>query len=318
MKNLIQQKQYFRAQICDWFTNWYLNKFHEVRRSDVIVPPRDPLNPRQETEGQPVAWFSFNRGSATTDLFFTRNYDKDWNSDLNRWGARFGVVAGEWDLSWYYFDGEAYHLQGEAGDGMQGHRAYERMLGFTSSTNLMAGVTLYSEMAGLNHNYRKYYDSKGTGRINNEFYMQGVVGSYIVLNPEPFLSFFSGDAGLTLEAYYNGSGYTQSERSNYFDTLDNALLQGNPAVLGDYRFGGMSRFYALAAYRNTFKEQYTTELSGLVSQDMSFLLQGQVQYNLTDYYTIKTKLTHNHGGMQTEFGNAPVSDKIEISLDVNF
>ncbi|MBI5192583.1 MAG: HAMP domain-containing protein [Nitrospirae bacterium] len=37
MKNLIQQKQYFRAQICDWFTNWYLNKFHEVRRSVVIL-----------------------------------------------------------------------------------------------------------------------------------------------------------------------------------------------------------------------------------------------------------------------------------------
>lgn len=295
-------------------TNWgTAMAFNPV---NVMVPPRDPLNPGLETEGQPVAWLSFNRSAITTDLFFTRDFDKDWNSDLNRWGARLGVAVGEWDVSGYYFDGQAYGPRGEAGDGAQDGRDYERMLGLSFSGNVLAGATLYSEMAGFNHNYRKYYASKGTSKLEDERYVQGVVGSYMVLSPESFLSFFSGDASLTLEAYYNGGGYAQSERKYYFEALDQA--RGNPVVLGDYRFAGMSRCYFLAVYRNAFKERYTTELSGLVSQDRSFSLQAQVQYNLSDCYMVKAKLTHNRGDTQTEFGNAPVSDVLEISLDITF
>ena len=315
----------------DWFVslgkrriNWgTAMAFNPV---NVIVPPRDPLNPNQETEGHPVAWLSFSRNAFTTDLFFSRNYDKDWNSDRNRWGARLGLVLGTWDFSGYYFDGESYPLQGEpvlsltkeAGGGSQDNRDYERMFGFSFSTNLIAGITLYSEIAGFNHNYRKDYNNDGTGKLKDKFYAQGVVGSYIILNPESFLSFFNGDASLTLEAYYNGSGYSKSERKSYFDTLDQALQQGNPSVIGDYRFTGMSRFYALVAYRNSFKERYTTELRGLVSQDASLSLQGQLTYNLSDYYSLTAKFTHNQGGNATEFGNAPVSDQIKVSLDINF
>jgi hypothetical protein len=284
---------------------------------NVIVPPRDPLNPKLETEGQPVAWLSFNRRAVTTDLFFTRNYDGHWSSDLNRWGARLGVVVGDWDLSGYYFDGQPYHPQSQTG-GPQERRDYERMLGLSFSGNLLSGVTLYSELAGFNHNYRKTYDSSGSSRLNDKSYLQAVVGSYISLSPESFLSFFSGDASLTLEAYYNGGGYGQSEREYYFEALDLALRQGNPAVLRDYRFAGMNRFYFLATYRNTFKERYTTELSGLFSQDGSFSLQPLVQYSLSDYYSVKAKATLNQGGTQTEFGNAPVSTVMEISLDINF
>jgi hypothetical protein len=315
----------------DWFVslgkrriNWgAAMAFNPV---NVIVPPRDPLNPNQETEGQPVAWLSFSRNAFTTDLFFTRNYDKDWNSDRNRWGARLGLVLGTWDFSGYYFDGESYPLQEPvvsevergAGGGSQNSLDYERMFGFSFSTNLTAGVTLYSEIAGFNHNYRQYYNKDGAGRLKDEFYVQGVVGSYIVLNPESFLSFFNGDASLTLEAYYNGGGYSKSERKSYFDALDQALQVGNPSVLGDYRFTGMSQFYVLAAYRNSFKERYTTELRGLISQDAPFSLQGQLTYNLSDYYSLTAKVTHNQGGKETEFGNAPVADQIEVSLDISF
>lgn len=285
---------------------------------NVIVPPRDPLNPRLETEGQPVAWLSFNRSAVTTDLFFTRNYDKDWNSDLNRWGARVGVMIGDWDLSAYYFDGQAYRPTAETAGGAQDGRDFERMVGLSFSGNLSAGVTLYSEIAGFSRNGRNYYGGKRMSKLKDESYVQAVVGSFVVLSPESFLSFFNGDASVTLEAYYNGEGYTQSEREYYFEALDQALLDGNPTVLGDYRFAGMNRFYVLAAYRNTFKERYTTELTGLFSQDKSLSLQVQVQYNLSDYYTARAKVIHNQGGATTEFGNAPVSDVVEISFDINF
>ncbi len=275
---------------------------------NVIVPPRDPLNPNQATEGQPVAWLNFSRNFGSLDLFFTRDFDKDWNSDLNRWGARLGLLAGEFDVALYYFDGEPY----------EGDRDYERLYGASFSTNLRAGITLYSEIAGFEHNYRNYYDSDGSGAQNDELYLQGVVGSYITIDPESFLSFFNGDAGLTVEAYYNGGGYTESERKNYFDALDQVLQQGNSSVLGDYRFTGMNRFYGLFTYRNSFKERYTTELSGLFAQDISFSLQSQLKYNLSDYYSLTAKYTHNQGGDNTEFGNASVSDSVEVTLDINF
>ncbi len=285
---------------------------------NVIVPPRDPLNPKLETEGQPVAWLSFNRSAVTTDLFFTRNYDKDWNSDLNRWGARVGVMIGDWDVSAYYFDGQAYRPTAETAGGVRDGRDYERMLALTLSGNLFAGVTLYSEIAEFSHSGRQYYGADRVGKLKDQSYVQAVVGSYIVLSPESFLSFFNGDASVTLELYFNGEGYTPSERNNYFEALDQVLSGGNPAVLADYRFAGMNRFYVLASYRNTFKERYTTELTGLLSQDRSFSLQAQIQYNLSDYYTARAKFTHNQGGSQTEFGNAPVSDAVEFSFDVNF
>lgn len=276
--------------------------------ANVVVPPRDPLNPNQETEGQPVAWLSLSQDFGSLDLFFTRDFDKDWNSDLNRWGARLGVYVGEFDFSLYYFDSEPYDDE----------RDYERMYGVSFSTNLTAGMTLYSEIAGFEHNYRNYYDSSGTGKLNDEFYVQGVIGSYIILDPESFLSFLNGDASLTLEAYYDGGGYSESERKNYFDTLDQGLQEGDPSVLGDYRFTGMSHYYLLFTYRNSFKERYTTELSGLISQDASFSVQSQLTYNLSDYYSLTAKLTHNQGGDDTEFGNASISDAFEISIDINF
>ena len=285
---------------------------------NVVVPPRDPLNPNQETEGQPIAWLSLSRDFAALDLIATRDFDKDWNSDLNRWGASLGLFVGEFDFSFYYFDGEPYPLLGGGRGGSQDDRDYERMYGASFSTNLTSGITLYSEVAGFEHNYRNYYGSEGTGALNDELYVQGVVGSYIILSGESFLSFFNGSAGVTLEAYYNSGGYSESERQNYYNTLDQALRDENPSVLGDYRFSDMNQFYALFRYSNSFKDRYTAELSGLFAQDLSCSLQAQLTYNLSDYYSLIGKVTHNQGGDESEFGNAPVSNLFELTLDINF
>ncbi len=275
---------------------------------NVIVPPRDPMNPNQESEGQPAAWLGYSRDAGSLNLYYTRDFDKDWNSDLNRWGARLDMFVGAFDVSLYYFDGQSY----------QDDRAYERLFGTSFSTNLLAGVTLYSEIAGFGHNYRNYYDSLGTAGLKDDVYIQGVIGSFVMLDPESFLSFFSGDAGLTLEAYYNDGGYSKSERENYFDALDQSLATGKFSVLSDYQMLGMNQFYGLFSYRNSFKERYSAELTGLMAQDASFSLQSQVTYNLSDYYSITAKYIHNQGGGSTEFGNAPVSNLFEVMLDINF
>ena len=81
---------------------------------------------------------------------------------------------------------------------------------------------------------------------------------------------------------------------------------------------GMSQWYFLFIYRNSFKERYTTDLSGLIAQDLSFSSQAQLIYNLSDYYSLTAKWTHNQGSKDTEFGNAAVSDTFEVTLDINF
>ena len=78
----------------------------------LIVPPRDPLNPNQATEGQPVVWASYSRDVGSLNLYYTRDFDKNWDSDLNRWGARLNGLIGDFDFSLYYFDGDSYPLLG--------------------------------------------------------------------------------------------------------------------------------------------------------------------------------------------------------------
>ncbi|MBI5207410.1 MAG: hypothetical protein HY934_06415, partial [Candidatus Firestonebacteria bacterium] len=92
----------------------------------------------------------------------------------------------------------------------------------------------------------------GTCEINDKRYIKGVVGSYIVLGPESFLSFFNGDANLTLEAYFNGSGYARQERKNYFEALDHALPISNEAIhsamTGLLLYTGLPPLYKGALY----------------------------------------------------------------------
>jgi len=39
---------------------------------------------------------------------------------------------------------------------------------------------------------------------------------------------------------------------------------------------------------------------------------------LSDYYLFSAKLIHNQGEKDTEFGNAPVSDLLELKIEIAF
>ncbi|GAK51108.1 hypothetical protein U14_02350 [Candidatus Moduliflexus flocculans] len=297
----------------DWFVNigkrrvnWgHAMAFNPV---NVIVPPRDPRNPEQTTEGQPVLWGSYGWNSGSLNLYYTRDFDQNWESDLNRWGARLNIVEGEFDGSFYYFDGEPYR------DG----RDYERLFGVSFSANLLAGATLYAEAAGTRHNYRNYYDANGLAAQHDHVTVQAVIGSYILIDPESVLSFWNGDANVIVEAYYNGSGYSEKERKQYFEALARAFQRGDSTVLEDYELTGMNQFYALATYRNSFKERYAFELTGLLAQDWSVSAQAQIEYALSDYIKLTAITRHNQGSDDSEFGNAPIANTIECQLEINF
>ena len=275
---------------------------------NVIVPPRDPLNRYQETEGQPMAWLRKGNDLSTMDLVLSRDFDAAWNSSLNRWGGRLASAIKKGDFAFYLYDGDQY----SNGD------PYERMLGFSFSSVVRDGVTLYSEIANFGHNYRNYYNSASVAEKKEKPYFQGVIGSYLILPPTSFLSFLNGEANLILEFYHNGQGYDEQERKNYYTALDQTLAVGNPSVLGDYQFTGMNQNYFLFNYSNSFLDIYTLRLRVLLAQDGSIYSTLTDEINLSDYFTVIPQFSHVTGDRNSEFGNNPLSNIFKLSLRANF
>lgn len=278
--------------------NWgHAQGFNPV---NVVVPPRDPTNPSRETEGQPMLWLNKTSGAESLDVIATRNYDRNYASNQNRWGIKWGYSEAKSDYVLYYFDGARYR------DG----RAYERMLGASFSAEVYPGITAYLEAARFGGNYRNYYDATGATFLKNSAYSQTVAGSTINLG---------GKRSVVFEYYRNGQGYSAAERLNYFQSADLQLSSGQTAAISrDYKVTGMNRDYLLVRYQDEWRERYTGELSVLAAADRSYSLRAQGNYAISDYYELRLVLLRNQGKRISEFGNNPVSNALELWLGANF
>lgn len=267
---------------------------------NVVVPLRDPLDPSRETEGQPMLWVNRLLGTQSLDVIITRNYDRWYNSDSNRWGFKWSLSATQRDFALYYFDGERYP------DG----RPYERMLGASFSADVFPGVTFYMEAARFAENYRNYYSVSGALETQDDPYWQAVVGSSLDLGSK---------TRVFVEYYRNDQGYSSTQRQNYFRSADTQLAVGsNTSLTRDYRVTAMNRDYLLVSYQDEFREHYTLEMSALMASDQSYSLRSQGKYAISDYYELRVVLLHNHGAGDSEFGNNPVSNALELWLGANF
>lgn len=278
--------------------NWgHAQGFNPV---NVVVPPRDPTNPSRETEGQPMLWVNKASDAGSVDVIATRNYDRNYASYQNRWGIKLSHAGAKSDYALYYFDGARYR------DG----RAYERMLGGSFSADVYPGITAYMEAAHFGDNYRSYYDANGANTAKNGAYWQAVAGSTLNLG---------GKRSIGVEYYRNDQGYSKAERLNYFQAADLQLASGQPsAIPRDYRVTGMNRDYLLIRYQDEWRERYTGELSVLAAADSSYSLRAQGNYAITDYYELRLVLLRNQGKRDSEFGNNPVRNALELWLGANF
>ncbi|MBI3480032.1 MAG: hypothetical protein HY016_06710 [Nitrosomonadales bacterium] len=267
---------------------------------NVVVPPRDPTNPSRETEGQPMLWVNKASGAGALDVIATRNYDRNYASDQNRWGVKLSHAAAKSDYALYYFDGSRYR------DG----RAYERMLGGSFSADVYPGITVYLEAARFADNYRNYYDATGASFFKNGAYSQTVAGSTLNLG---------GKRSVAVEYFRNEPGYSEAERLNYFQAADQQL-SGGPAtgIANDFRLTWMNRDYLLVRYQNEWRERYTLDASALLAGDNSHLLRAQGNYAISDYYELRIVLLRYQGSHDSEFGNNPVRNALELWLGANF
>ena len=274
--------------------NWgHAQGFNPV---NVVVPPRDPTNPSRETEGQPMLWVNKASGAESVDVIATRDYA----SDQNRMGIKLSHAATKSDYALYYFDGARY-LDG---------RAFERMLGGSFSADVYPGITVYMEAARFADNYRSYYDATSASFLKNGAYSQTVAGSTFNLG---------GKRNVIVEYFNNGQGYSAAERLNYFQSADLQLASGQASTISrDYKVTGMNRDYLLVRYQDEWRERYTGELSVLAAADSSYSLRAQGNYAISDYCELRLVLLSNQGKRDSEFGNNPVSNALELWLGANF
>lgn len=288
----------------EWFAsmgkrriNWgHAQGFNPV---NVVAPPRDPLNPSYETEGRPLLWFSRN-DRLTVDMVITRNYDRNWSSDQNRWGIKWSYAGASSDYALYYFDGTDY---------TDGH-SYDRMLGASFSADVLPGVTLYMEMADFSRNRRNYYAADGLVSSKDGSYFQGVAGTSTDLGNR---------SSVFIEYFYNGQGYAEQERQDYFQFADMRLASvDDKALIRDFIPLSMNRDYLLLNYRKEYREKYAFNLSMLLAKDRSSSTRMEGVYMLSDYYEFRISYVRNAGDRESEFGNSPYSGLLEMGFNANF
>ncbi len=271
---------------------------------NVVVPPRDPLSPDQQTEGHPVVLINYATDLATLEMIATRDYDREGYGQYARWGARFALILDEMDVGLYYFDGEPFEDDSE----------YSRLLGFSYSGNFLNDSTLYLEAASFSQNERNYYDESGEIFNRDETVYKVVLGSNTTID---------GNTSILIEYYYNSAGYDEEERKNYFEKVD-AILDPYPditqfGVFDDFRFSEMNRNYLLISFRKSdIMEKLEIVLQLLAAEDGSSITEFEGDYNLSDYNKIFTNLKLYSGNEDSEFGNFQTTTELCIGLNASF
>ena len=297
----------------DWFVNlgkrritWgTTSAFNPV---NVVVPPKNPLVPDPETEGHPLFLLNYAGELISFDLVYTKDYDRDWYGDLERWGARLSFLFDEFDIGFYYLDGEKYE------DGSE----YSRMAGASYSSNFLDDATLYIEVASFLKRYRVAFSEAGVPEVADESFVSGAIGSVITLD---------GNASVLLELYHNGRGYTKEERDNYYTTADQSLSpvpteselsDYQKLVLAQYEVWAMNRNYLLCSYSKSFREKYSVGVTAIAAQDGSALATLNGSYAISDYYLFDISYRQYTGDDDSEFGNYYLSSITTLSLSSTF
>ncbi len=297
----------------DWFVNVGKRRITWGTTSafnplNVVVPPKNPLNPDPETEGHPLLLVNYAGDVVSFDLVLTRNYDRDWYGQYQRWGARLSFLFSDIDIGFYYFDGEAYENGSE----------YSRMAGASYSSNFLDDATLYMEVASYLKKYRVSFNEAGTPETKDESAVSGAVGSLITLD---------GNASVLLEIYHSGRGYTKEERENYFKTADQTLsIVRNESslsayqkwVLAQYQTWVMNQNYLLCSYTKSFWEKYNVGLTIIAADDASSFSTLSGSYAISDYYLFEMSYRQYFGDENSEFGNYYLTSLATLSLSSSF
>lgn len=268
---------------------------------NVVVPPRDPLNPDQASEGHPMLFVNY-EGPFSADFIVSQDFDREWNGEYNRWGARLSFLVSNVDFGFYFYDGEADK------DDVK----YNQMVGFSFSSNFIESATIYIESARFLENRRNYYNELGATFQEDENATETVVGSSIAID---------GTTLIILEAFHNSTGYTKDQRKNYYQAVDARLNSSSTdhSLLDDYQFGRMNQnYFLLSLNKSQIFDKYSFELQALIAEDGSANSEISGTYEISQNYLLATALTQNSGNETSDFGNNPVATDFSLSISYEF
>lgn len=288
------QMENLYAQLGKRRINWgHAFAFNPV---NVVVPPRDLLNPNQETEGRPMIWLQSGVGSWSADLIATRNYNSEFESDSSQWGARLTTVFGSTDMALYFFDGE---------DTIEGDD-YPTLNGVSFSTDIGRGAVVFGEYARFDFNDRNYYDSQGMAYRVSDSYNEYVLGFNVRFGLENTVLF---------EYFHSSRGYTEEQRVNFFNAVENHT-DGLPLELiqDGYLFAEMAKQYVVLGYEKIYKENYQLLVRSLVSEDESVYFGVIGNYQFTPNYSFEIEWLQSFGDENSEFGNSLRDTSFKLAL----
>lgn len=275
---------------------------------NVVVPPKNPLEPDPQTEGHPIILLNYGGEVFNVDVVLSQDFDRNWDGDYKRWGARVSMIFDDIDIGLYYYDGES----------TDDDEDYSRMIGASYSSNLLTDATLFFELASFSENYRIYFGENRNPELRDESVIRGAVGSVITMDD---------NASVVVELYHNGSSYTKQERENFYKTVDTYVAGGRKEadlsnyqkwVLFQYQTWQMNRHYFLASYNKSFWEKYKIGFSLIAAEDASTITTTTGTYSISDYYVFEAVLKNFDGDEDSEFGNYYVSSTLTLSLSSSF
>lgn len=278
--------------------NWgHASAFNSL---NVVIPAQNPLNPTPVTEGLPMLWFQYGLENIYIDTIFTRNYDTDWNSDINQWGGSLNINWTYLDTSFYYFDGEKKD-NGEV---------FSRLLGTSFSYDAGAGVVIYAELANFSENNRVYYNKFGSTEKDDGSFDQFVIG---------FNRTYGLNNSIYVEYFHTESGYTKQQRVNYFNAVDKSLSTANEEeVLSDFINFNMAKNYFSVGYEKLFLNNTVLELGIVYAIDNSYGLRLIGKHDYSDKTTFQVETSYKDGGSSSEFGNSYIKSTIGFKMLYHF
>ncbi len=276
---------------------------------------KDPNNPEEALEGYVAAeaeWIRSMPGdlqnialtAVMLPVWQDLNDDFGEEDDLNL-AARLTLLYLDTDIDPLY-----------AATGSRGLR-----YGVDFSRNITSNLEIHGEWARLNDVQQPLLDAAGkvtTRSFNASSWLLGL----------RYLS--EQDTTVIVEAYHNGAGYGDDELADFYAAVGNAVASGDAQRLAQLRQLGALAYtrpsparnygYLRISQKEPFDWLYVTPAITVIGNvgDCSYTVIPELAYAGIENVELRLRLQANIGGSLTEYGEKPISNRVELRLRVYF
>jgi hypothetical protein len=283
-----------------------------------VERPKDPNDPELSREGFVMAGGSLTRslaGPLKTVTFqpLVVPTSDDVNEDFGEPGHANPAAR----LSLLYYDTDIDFLW--LGEGARSSR-----FGLDFSRNITTNFEIHGEWAYLSEVEKPAVDAAGIVSQTSDSAQSYLLGMRYLSESE---------ITTIVEYYYNGSGYTEKQLSDYFafvhTAYDQFVATGNETLLDRARnlqnaygrpFPGRRYLYVRSSWKEPFDILYFTPALTVIANvdDGSYQVTPEVAYTGVTNLELRLKLFFLGGDRLTDFGEKPSDQRLELRVRYYF